>query len=90
MLDLTKDRFTKLSCDEVKTLRSFFESVSFVLFASEDELKGGQMTHLNTLASLDSYTNPNEQISWYYTVGQACKREFKHKADEPGVSLFMH
>ena len=48
------------------------------------------MAQLNTFASLDSFTFPSEQLLYFYTTGQACKREHKHNSTEPAVSLIMH
>jgi len=54
-----------------------------------DDIEGGKMKHLNTVASFDNYNNPYDQIKFFFNGDTKCKEQFGFELGYPAVGLCM-
>jgi hypothetical protein len=88
ILDLSKDNFQPITCDEIEELGN---KASFIFFGSSDELYGGKYSHLVGLASLDSYNHPHQKVHYFINNERSCKKEHSPRlAKYPPYALNMH
>lgn len=45
------------------------------------------MTHLNELASIDSFTNPHEKVNFFYNSDKDCREEHDLDPKKPGIAM---
>jgi len=75
------------SCAEIDALGS---QVSFIYLGERRDIEGGSLTHLHTLAALDGFNHPFEQVNYYYNEDKQCRDDLDLPKNKRAIALNLH
>lgn len=86
VLDMTDSHFERVLCQDIEE-RIAKHQPCFVYFGAPEDVEGGGMKHLNTVASFDNFNNPYENMKFMVSPDPVCKQKFGFELDQPAVGL---
>lgn len=87
LLDITKNRFEHIECDDIAKLKS---KPAFIHLGREADIYYGKYKHILSAAALDTFNNPRQVLNYYHNSDVECWTEYGGMKKYPPFVLNLH